>query len=161
MVLCRLRIMDERILAESYNDVSRRHAILSCDRNSAWLYLHEPTNDPSQIQAVDSSGCAFNLIDPIQKSEIQRFRPSPPPIVDSFASEHAVCENVDATTWSITWSTDGLSVVVFRDDQPWCFMTPENKHGYSRAISAEGPWGKPWCDNAYTRAEWSPIQSAR
>ena len=152
--------MNERILAESYSEISRRHAILSCDENSAWLYLHEPSDDPAQIQAVDSSGCAFNLIDPIQESEIPSFRPSPPPIVDSFASNQAVCEDVDATNWSIEWSSDGLSVVVFRDDRPWCFLTPENKHGYSRAISSEGPWGKPWCDNAYSKTEWSQAPNA-
>ena len=154
------KIMDERILAESYNDISRRHAVLSCDSSSAWLYLHEPAEDPSRIQAVDSSGCAFNLVEPIQKSEIPRYRPSPPPIVDTFASEHAVCENVDNHTWSIRWSTDGLVVVVFRDSQPWCLISTASEYGYSRAISADGPWGKPWCDSVHASTEWSAASDA-
>lgn len=152
--------MDEHILVQSYNATSRRHAILSCDENSAWLYLHEPSSDPSQIQAVEFSGCAFNLIDPIQRSDIDQFRPAPPPIVESFATEQAVCKNVDAQNWSIMWSIDGLSVAVLRNDQPWCFLTPFNTYGYSRAISDDGPWGKPWSDSEFAELQWSRASSA-
>ena len=146
--------MDELILAESYNEVSRRHAILSCDGSSAWLYLHEPTDDPTRLQPVDSSGCAFNVIPPITKSEIQDFQPSPPPIVKNFASEIAICDNPSDFAWEMTWSNDGQSVLVRRDGCAWCFLTPDNKQGFSKAIAADGPWGKPWNDEAFAEITW-------
>ena len=146
--------MHELILAESYNVASKRHAVLSCDENSAWLYLHEPTHDPQQLQPVDSSGCAFNLIPPIDKSEIHNFRPAPPPIAQDFASAVATCSSPADCLWEILWSPDGQSVLVRRDGSAWCFLTPENTQGYSMAISAEGPWGKPWNDKAYAEIAW-------
>ena len=118
----RLRIMDERILSQSYNADTGRHAILSCDDNSAWLYLHEPSDDPSQIRAVESSGFVFNLIEPIQRPEIEQYRPAPPPIVDSFATQQAVCENVDDLNWSIFGCDKAPWLIVskHRNRQPIC-----------------------------------------
>ena len=153
--------MEQEILVESYNAVSRRHGFLARDQNSAWLYLHEPSGDPNRSAPVEFTGFAFSQIPPIKKSEVHEFRPSPPPIVNSFASECAICENSDDYIWELAWSTDGQSIAVHRNGEPWCFITPNAPYGYSRAISIDGPWGKPWCSESFSQTDWVPRENAR
>ena len=153
--------MEQEFLLDSYNDFSQRHGFLNCDQNSAWLYLHKSSGDPTRSAPVESTGFVINLIPPIKKSEVEGFRPSPPPIVDSFASDLAVCNNLGDYTWAIAWSIDGQSIAVHRNREPWCFITPDNPYGYSRAISVDGPWGKPWCGESFTKIDWIPLKNAR
>ena len=146
--------MGETILAESFNAQSGRHAILACDNNSAWLYMHEPTQDENELAPVESSGFAFNLIPPITRAEINDFRPSPP-IVDEFASAIAVIENPTDCTWRMQWSSDGSAVYVSRDGFEWCALTPEFQMGLSRSVELDGPWGMPWQDDVFDKIEWT------
>ena len=159
--LSRSITMEQDILTESYHDGSQRHGMLSCEHHSAWLYLHKPSDSPNRSGPVEFTAFAFNLVAPITGSEVQGYRPSPPPIVDSFASDFAVCANPNEYTWEIAWSNDGHSVALHRDGEPWCFITPGAKYGFSRAISTDGPWGKPWCNDSFAQTDWGSAENTR
>jgi hypothetical protein len=147
--------MGEDILVSSYSESGQRHAMLADNGTTGWLYLHAPSADPKRTGPVDAAGFAYNRIDPIELQDVQRYRPEPPPIAKGFASENAICGEPNAHNWRLVWSRDGQTVVLMRDEQAWCLITPDNPRGYSRAIRAEGPWGSPWSDDVYGRNEWS------
>jgi hypothetical protein len=147
--------MDEDILVCSYSESSQRHAMLADDGRTGWLYLHAPSADPNRTGPVDAVGFAYNRGDPIELKDVQRYRPGSPPIAKEFASENAMCGEPNAHTWRLAWSRDGQTVVLMRDEEAWCIITPDNPRGYSRAIRAAGPWGSPWSDDVYRRNEWS------
>ena len=159
--LSRSKIMEQEIRLESYNDASRRHGFLSWDQSSAWLYLHEPSSSPNRSGPVESTGFAFNLIPPIKNSEVHSYRPSPPPIVDRFASDFAICTNPIDYKWTINWSNDGQSIALHRNGEPWCFITSDAPYGFSRAIANDGPWGSPWCDESFAQTDWGSAENAR
>ena len=147
--------MTEELFISWYNETSRRHAILSDDGTTAWLYLHNPTQDTVQTGPVEIACFVYNRIEPIIETEVQQYRPSPPPITKRYASQSAVCRQPDTHDWTIVWSNDGESAVLKKDGIPWCFIELATKRKRSKGIEIEGPWGAPWSEEAYANIEWS------
>ena len=147
--------MSEDIFVCSYSEISHRHAILEDDGQTAWLYLHEPSPDPQRSGEVEADCFAYNRCQPIEVKDVQKYRPGPPPIAKGYASDRAVCRKPDVHEWRLIWSKNGESVVLMRDGDCWCFITPDSPRGHSKAIRAEGPWGSPWSDDLYERIEWN------
>ena len=151
------RKMDESWLAESYSLKSKRHAILTHDDKSAWLYLHSPSEDPNRSGEVASTVFAFNLIDPISVGSVQEYRDGPPPIPTSYATNNAVIRDPAEHEWGIVWSIDGECVLTTRDGKPWCFTSSEHGYGFCQAVSANGPWGNPWDNETFGAVQWSNV----
>jgi hypothetical protein len=146
--------MEEVILVESYSSTSRRHAMVADDGCTGWLYLHAPSENPQQSGAVDATCFVFNRGEPIDVAEVSKYRPAPPPIATGYASKSARCAEPETHQWRLVWSIDGEAVLLMKDDELWCLITPGRPRGYSRAIQAEGPWGSAWSEAVFQGIEW-------
>ena len=146
--------MSETWLAESYSSTSRRHAAVVHDLDSAWLYLHAPSDDPETTAGVDSAAFLFNLVDTIHVSEVKNYKGGPPPIATPYALPQAVVVEPARYEWGLVWSDDGESILATQDDVAWCFVTPENGNGFCRAIAKSGPWGEPWNQDVFDSINW-------
>ena len=80
------------------------------DGNSAWLYLSD--SDTARVVAV---AWAYNRVPPPPMTQLESFRPGPPPAAEGFAGPEALCADPSAHRWSLQWSADGDSVAVLRD----------------------------------------------
>ncbi len=109
--------MAEDSLVWSYSPESRRHVMLVDDGLTGILYLHATSDDPEKIGRVEASCFAYNRIEPIDTTDVQSYRPNPPPIAKGYASKHAVCQSPKSHQWGLVWSSDGESVVLMRDGQ--------------------------------------------
>ena len=146
--------MKEHILASSYSEDSRRHAILADNGQTGILYLHAPSDDRERIGKVEATCFAYNREDPIDPTDVQRYHPNPPPIAKGCASKDAVCRKPKSHTWGLIWSTDGEAVLLLQDDTPWAIVSRDHRRGCSRAVEAQGPWGGPWSDAVFEATEW-------
>jgi hypothetical protein len=146
--------MADGILVVSYSEISHRHAMLSEDGPTSWLYLHAPSDDREIPGQVDATCFAYNRIDPIDVKDVKKYRPDPPPIAQGYASDRAVCRNSENHRWMIIWSMDGEAVVLMRDDETWGLVSLQAPRGFSKAIQIEGPWGNPWSNEVYEATQW-------
>lgn len=128
----------------SYCNNSKRHAILSDDGRVGVLYLHAPSADPNRTGQAVASAYAYNRISLIPLSEVQSYRPDAPPIADGYGSDQAVIQHPEQIEWEFLWSDAGDSVLLTRSGEPWCIASCSSKHGHTKAVRVEGPWGKPW-----------------
>src|SRR5262249_42005474 len=112
------------------------------------------SGDPEHTGEVDATCFAFNRIDPIDPSEVPRYRPDPPPIAKGYASSLAVCRQPGAHAWELVWSSDGTAVVLLRDGDTSAVVSLAHPRGLSKAIGTPGPWGHPWSDEAYEAITW-------
>jgi hypothetical protein len=96
----RTRMAESNFLVCSYSEDSHRHAILADDGRTGILYLHAPSDDPEHTGRVEASCFAFNRVDPIEPSDVTRYRPEPPPIAQGYASNVAVCRWLMRGKWS-------------------------------------------------------------
>lgn len=149
--------MDASWLAESYSLISKRHAVLAHDNNSAWLYLHSPSEDPTRSGDVASTSFAFNLIVPISVASVKEYRDGPPPIPANYATKNAVIVEPAEHEWGIVWSIDGEYALATRDGKPWCFTSADHGYGFCQAILADGPWGNAWDNEAFNAVEWDNV----
>ena len=149
--------MDGFWLAESYSLKSKRHAVLTHDNKSAWLYLHSPSGDPTRSGDVASTAFAFNLIAPISVASVKEYRNGPPPIPANYATKNAIIVDPTEHQWGIVWSIDGECVLTTRDGKPWCFTSAGHGYGFCRAVSTDGPWGTPWDNEAFNAVQWDNI----
>jgi hypothetical protein len=140
---------DSCFLVFSYSEDSHRHAILADDGRTGILFLHAPSDDPAHTGQVEATCFAFNRVDPIEPSEVPRYRPEPPPIARGYASNVAVCRWPMAHAWEMVWSLDGEAVVLMRNREPWAIVSLAQPRGLSKAIQTPGPWGHPWSDEEY------------
>ncbi|MCR9199958.1 MAG: hypothetical protein NXI04_15085 [Planctomycetaceae bacterium] len=151
--------MAEEIRVSGINKASGQQAMLVDDGVSAWLYLHAPAWEGASAAAgsgpVIATALAYNRVQPIAVADVKNYRPGPPPIAIGYASEIAVCETPDQPQWTLAWSASGDSVMLARDGQPWCFITPEYVQGCSKAVEKSGPWGAAWTEDAYADIEWT------
>lgn len=147
--------MTEDLFISWYNETSRRHAILSDDGITAWLYLHTPTQDSVQSGAVEIACFVYNRIEPINETEIEQYRPSPPPITKKYASHTAVCHQPITHDWTLLWSSNGESAVLKKDGAPWSLIDFASKKSHSKGIEMKGPWGHPWSEETFANIEWS------
>lgn len=68
----------------------------------------------------------------------------PPILLRRFASEVGLQPEVPANSLRFEFSPDGESVAVFLRGQPWAFIARDERRGYSKSVSAVGPFGQPW-----------------
>jgi hypothetical protein len=146
--------MDEEFLLCVYSEDSHRHAILADYGVTGILYLHGPSDDAGETGEVEATCFAYNRIDPIDTKEVERYRPSPPPIAKGYASQDAVCRDPESHKWNLEFSMDGTAVRLMRDGKPWAMVSLENPRGFSKAIEAPGPWGSPWSNEVHRATEW-------
>lgn len=124
---------------------SMRHAILSDEGASVWLYLTE---------AVSSRPIAdcwlFNTIPaPTDLSNFQS-RNGPPPATQQFAAPFSQRQPPNPMEVNFYWSFDGNSVAFFIQDEFFGFVCAGNRKGFSKNLLASGPWGHPMDNNLYT-----------
>jgi hypothetical protein len=119
--------------------VSGRNAILEDDGFTMLLYL-SGTCDTKPV-----ADCfVYSLVPPTEKLVAPHGRSGPPILLRRFASEVALQPDVPANAHRFEFSPDGHSVAVFVRGEPWAFIARDEPHGYSKSISADGPFGHPW-----------------
>ncbi len=153
--------MDDQNLVCGYSEVSHRHAMLVDDGFTGILYLHEPSDDAEKTGEIEATCFAYNRVDPIDPKEVQRYRPSPPPIARGYASKHAVCRTPESHDWNMKFSSDGTAVLLLRDGKPWAMVSLDEPRGFSEAIGASGPWGNPWSNEVYRSTDWEALPKPR
>jgi hypothetical protein len=145
--------MDAEFLVCAYSEESHRHAILADDGRTGIVYLHAPSDDPEKTGKVEATCFAYNRVDAIEPAQAHTYRPSPPPIAKGYASTTAVCIRPKSRAWHLIWSSDGHSVVLMRDNEPWGIASVEERRGFSKAVQTQGPWGSPWSNEVYEATE--------
>jgi hypothetical protein len=140
----------------SYNEATKRHAVLEDDGLTAWLYLHGPSDDPGRTAAVERACFVYSREAPIDARDVESYRPKPPPIAKDYATEAALTEEPAAHRWAIEWSTGGQAVLLRKDGQPWCLVEVNgaSRHGHCKGIKVEGPWGSPWDQQRFDGLRW-------
>ena len=146
--------MEDDFLVCEYSEDSHRHAILVDDGRTGILYLHAPSDDPEKTGEVEASCFAYNRIEPIEMKDAKAYRPHPPPIAKEYASAAAVSTRPEAHRWQLIWSLDGNSVALVRDEEPWAIASIDQRHGTTKAVQTQGPWGSPWSNDVYEATEW-------
>lgn len=146
--------MDDEFLVCVYSEHSHRHAILADDGVTGILYLHAPSDDIESTGEVEATCFAYNRVDPIDPSEVQQFRPNPPPIAKGYASKDAVCQRPKSHRWNLKFSTDGTAALLTKDGKPWAMVSLAAPQGFSKAIVAPGPWGDPWVSDVHQATVW-------
>lgn len=121
---------------------SERWAIVDReDAHSIYLYLTEPRTVKPLRDAL-----VLSLVPPVEVEQVRAWhRAGPPPLARGYASEAAVRTNLPLC-FDLHWSEDGESVVVAVEHSFLALVT--TGASYSKAISREGPWGRPWSDAA-------------
>lgn len=142
---------DEDLFLQDQHPASGRCAILDDDGTSAWLYLRE-TNSVKPI----ADAWVYNRIVAPSATEIQSYRGRPPPAVQGYASEAALCPVPAMHEWSFLWSSDGESVAVLKNGEAVAFIVAGTRGGYSRELIQDGPWGHPWSEETF-RATFSLV----
>jgi hypothetical protein len=125
---------------------SRRWAIFEDDGQSAWLYLTEP-----DCTAPAGDCWIYNRIPAPDFSEIETFRPGPPPAAREFAGPEALVLEPDLAHMRLLWAGDGAAVVLVADEKPMGFLVGGERRGTSRNLASSGPWGNTWDQARYER----------
>jgi hypothetical protein len=136
---------DENLFIDDQNPQSRRFAVLEDNGVSAWLYLTE-CDAPKPVADV----WVYNRIPAPPLADIKSYQDGPPPAADTCAGESALCLTPTDHQWAFLWSADGESVAVTKDGLPVACIVAGHKHGYSRHLNKDGPWGNTWSDQLYT-----------
>lgn len=124
---------------------SRRHAIVSDEGASVWLYLTEAASSRPFADCW-----LFNTIPaPTDLSNFQS-RNGPPPATQQFAAPSSQRQPPNPTEVTFHWSFDGHSVALFIHGELLGFMCADNKKGFSKNLLASGPWGFPIDTTLYT-----------
>jgi hypothetical protein len=131
------------------NPASGRHAVLEDDGTCAWLYLTEPNGNRPVADVW-----VYNRVPAPRMEQVASYRPSPPPAAIDYVSEAACLASPLKHRWHFLWSRSGDAVVLFRDDEARAFLLARQKHGYSRLLERDGPWGLSWSNQVYA-AEFS------
>ena len=90
---------DENLFLEHKHPASRRLAVLEDDGTSAWLYMTEPDSRKPVADAW-----IYNRVAAPPADAIKSYRGGPPPAVQGYASEVALCEEPSSHEWSFVWS---------------------------------------------------------
>lgn len=127
-------------LLYSATDVgSRRSIIVINEGDSVWAYL----TAPSSLTPVSDSWL-MNLIDAPTSLADYRDNGKVPPATVNFTSQDAAMMVPDTDMWSSSWSVDGEAVAVLARNRVLAFIRSSDKTGFSRFISASGPFGEPF-----------------
>lgn len=136
--------MTDSLFLGEQHPVSGRTATFEDNGTSAWLYLSK-----SGYAEVVADAWAFNRVRPPRKSEIDTYRGGPPPAVEGYAGDQALCQEPSRYEWALQWSDDGESCAVLQDGKAIAMIANGQRPGYSRHLTKSGPWGEPWNEALY------------
>jgi hypothetical protein len=124
---------------------SMRHAIVSDEGASVWLYLTEPAS------SRPSADCwLFNTIPaPTDLSNFQS-RNGPPPAIQQFATPSSQRQPPNPTEVTFLWSSDGHSIALLIKGELFGFICAGDRKGFSKNLLTSGPWGAPVDATLYT-----------
>jgi len=134
----------ERIFLSVRSTVSGRHAILEDDGFGVLLYLTTPTDTKPAADCF-----VYSVVPPTDELVMPQGTGGPPILLRRFASELALQPDVPANSHRFEFSLDGHSVAVFVRGEPWAFIARDEPRGYSKSISAVGPFGQPWSQQLF------------
>ena len=129
----------ERLFLSVRSTVSGRHAILEDDGLSVLLYLTVPTDTKLAADCF-----VYSVVPPTEELVAPHGKSGPPILLRRFATDAALQQGVPANAHRFEFSPDGHSVAVFIRGEPWAFIARDDHRGYSRSISADGPFGHAW-----------------
>jgi hypothetical protein len=118
-----------------------RWAVFEDDGTSAWLTVTEPA-----VPKPVGDCFVYNCHPPAASLPNPPDRTRPPPITTRFASGTAHRPGVTEDRVRLAWTGTGSAAVVLLDGVPVAFLVVGEKHGYSRGIAVDGPYGHPWDD---------------
>lgn len=135
------------------HDQSRRTAIIADEGDSAWLYLTE-----SDTEAISADCWLFNRVAVPSLAILEgqfpayRLQALPPPApADVIAADSVRDGDLRAIDLQVRWSRDGHGVAAWESGQLIAFISPDSRHGFSRYLLLEGPWGAPLDLQRYER----------
>jgi hypothetical protein len=137
-------VADDNLFLTEQHPVSTRHAVLDDNGFCCWFYLTEPG---SRRPVADV--WLYNRINAPAESQVQSYRPSPPPAAAGYAGPSALISAPKQSEWSFLWSVNGQAAAVLRDGEPLAFIRSHEKLGYCRLLVREGPWGMVWTQAAF------------
>ncbi len=135
-----------KLFLDNQNPISLRWAILEDDDKSAWLYLTEPRTEHPIADVF-----VYNRIKPIKTKDVKKIYGGPPPIDEAHANNQSVISKPETHHFSFAWSSDGNSIAVIKEGNPITMIINAEKHGYSKGIGVNGPWGHVWDEVLYQR----------
>jgi hypothetical protein len=134
----------ERLFLSVLSTASGRHAILEDDGFAVLLYLTAPTDRKPTADCF-----VYSVVPPTDELVSPHGTAGPPILLQCFASEVAIQQDVPANSHRLEFSPDGHSVAVFIRGEPWAFIARGERRGYSKCISAVGPFGQPWSQQLF------------
>jgi hypothetical protein len=137
---------EEEVFLSEQNPASLRWVILEDDFSSAYLYLTAPgTEEPEGTVFV------YNRIPPIpvNDAELYAAKGQSPPVAEGYETELAVIASPTIDDFAFLWSKDGHSVALSRQGSAICCILRGENLGYSKSLKLDGPWGRPWSQNAF------------
>lgn len=134
----------ERLFISVRCTASGRHAILEDDGFAVLLYLTRPTDTKPAADCF-----VYSVVPPTEELVTPHGTQRPPVLLRRFASEVAVQADVPANSHRFEFSPDGHSVAVFIRGEPWAFTARDQPRGYSKCLSAAGPFGQPWSQELF------------
>lgn len=136
--------MKKKIFVSEENPVSHRWAVFDEDENAGWLYLTE-------VQSTKPiADCwIYNLIPAPKNSEIERFKPNPPPAPIEFVKDGYLQENLTESSFKFIWSKDGHSVAILINNVPTGYIILGEKRGYSKNLLKDCPWGNVFNEDSF------------
>ncbi len=136
--------MSEEFLFESeLNEISNRYVLFEEDDNTFWLYLTFPEEERPEIDCF-----VFNKINPIEKSEVSKYRNGPCPIVKDYSNNKSKVKNTIKDI-EFVWSEDGESVALKIDGEVISFINSKTRCAYSKTVECDGPWAKKWDEGKF------------
>lgn len=146
VVLASGTVMAEGLFIHSYNESSKRFAILDELDESAVLYLSE-----SGSQKPIKDAFAYMRIPPIDiETWKKRMRAGGPPVLHTeIASNDAVIAISKESDFNFLWSKTGNDVSLTYRGKPIAFISLNEQYGYSKAASKTSPVVNPWDQKLY------------
>lgn len=136
--------MKESLLADELNPLSNQTAFVVDEGESVWLYI------TSGCDSTIISDCwLFNTVP--SKADIDKDAPRhrPPPVVTSFLITEDIHQIPESSDIRFMWSVDAHSVAIMVFDEVLGFIADGEKHGYSRNLARQGPWGNPFDEDRF------------
>jgi hypothetical protein len=137
--------MSDELWVSDTSPVSGRSAIVESAGDSVWLYLTAPDGE-----SIAADCWLFNRVPAPASVAAYRNAGGPPPAVAVVVGDGAHrLEAIGAARVTFRWSPDGESVAALVDGVVLGFIAAGRRHGHSRHLRADGPWGAPFDAELY------------
>jgi hypothetical protein len=146
--------VQREILSSDTNPISERSAVAAVEGDSIWLYLTAPGGAGIDADCwLANTAAALSRDDLRARVEYYRSRSEPLPVPIEMLAEEALQGFAlpTASTIQFRWTPAGDGVAALLDGHLWGFIAPGARHGASRDLVAEGPWGAPIDEDAARR----------